>query len=114
MNFTIQDFIKLIITVCVIFACSQIGRKLPTLAGLIATMPITSLLVLLWIYTDSPENTQIMVSYSKGALFGIIPSILFFIAAYLCFSNKLSIWLVLPISFASWIVAAVIHQILLK
>jgi len=114
MNFTIQDFIKLIITVCVIFACSQIGRKLPTLAGLIATMPITSLLVLLWIYTDNPENTQIMISYSKGALFGIIPSILFFIAAYLCFSNKLSIWLVLPISFASWIVAAIIHQLIVK
>ena len=61
MNFTIQDFIKLIITVCVIFACSQIGRKLPTLAGLIA-MPMYHII------KTEDENTSYL-SLNIGILF---------------------------------------------
>ena len=41
--------LKLVITNAVIIACTQIGRKYPTLAGLIATMPLTSLIVLVWL-----------------------------------------------------------------
>ena len=45
----VSDVIKLLISVGVIVFCTQIGRKLPTLAGLIAVMPLTGLIVLLWL-----------------------------------------------------------------
>jgi uncharacterized membrane protein (GlpM family) len=106
--------IKLFISVCIIALCSQIGRKLPTLAGLIAVMPLTGLIVLIWLYLDSPGNFNLMTEYTKGALWGIVPSILFFLVAFLCFHKKLSLWIVLCASFAVWLVAAFIHQLLLK
>ena len=58
--------IKLLITMAIIIFCSQIGRKMPTLAGLIATAPITSLIVLLWLYSDrrSEEHTSELQSHS--------------------------------------------------
>ena len=74
--------IKLLISVCVIVFCGQIGRKLPTLAGLIAVMPLTGLIVLLWLYTDKPGDFALMTKYTKGALWGIIPSVLFFLVAF--------------------------------
>ena len=40
------DVIKLLISVSIIIFCTQIGRKLPTLAGLVAVMPLTGLIVL--------------------------------------------------------------------
>lgn len=106
--------IKLLVSLCIISICAQIGRKMPSLAGLVAVMPLTGFLVLMWLYMDNPGNNQIMVDYTKAALWGIIPSILFFLVAFVCFSRQLSLWIVICASFAVWFVAAFVHQWLLK
>ena len=105
--------IKVFISVCIIVLCTQIGRRLPTLAGLIAVMPLTGLIVMLWLYTDNPQNFTLMTQYCKGALWGIVPSILFFLVAFICFHKHLPLWLVLCASFAIWFIAAFVHQWLL-
>jgi len=105
--------VKLLISVGIIVFCTQIGRKLPTLAGLIAVMPLTGVIVMLWLYSDGPENLGRMIDYSKGALWGILPSILFFLVAFMCFRKHLPLWIVLCASFAVWLMGALIHQWLL-
>ena len=98
-------FIKLLASVVIIIISSQIARKLPTLGGLIATMPLTGVIVLLWLYSDNPGNFPLMQNYTKGAVFGILPSIVFFITAFICFTKHLPLLLLLAISFG-----ACIHQ----
>ena len=105
--------LKLLISVGVIIFCTQIGRKLPTLAGLIAVMPLTGLIVLVWLYLDNPGNFNLMSDYIKGALWGILPSILFFLTAFICFRKHIPLWIVLSASFAVWLIAAFFHQWLL-
>jgi uncharacterized membrane protein (GlpM family) len=102
--------VKLLISVAVIVLCTQIAHKWPSLAGLIAVMPLAGLIVLVWLYEDNPANFNLMTDYCKGALFGIIPSILFYIVALTCFKRQLPLWLVLCASFAVWSVAAFVHQ----
>jgi len=109
----VYDAIKLLISVIIIVFCTQIGRKLPTLAGLVAVMPLTGLIVLVWLYTDNPDNFNLMTDYTKGALWGILPTILFFLTAFICFRKHLSLWIVLSASFAAWLIAAFFHQWLL-
>ena len=106
--------VKLFISVCVIIFCSQIGAKMPKLAGLIAVMPLTGLLVMVWIYSDNQGDYSKMIDYTKGALFGIIPSILFFLTCFICFQKKLSLTIVLCAGFIIWLIAAFIHQLFLK
>jgi len=105
--------IKLLISVGMIILCGQIGRKLPTLGGLLAVMPLTGLIVMLWLYSDNPGNFDIMTDYAKGALWGIIPSTLFFIVAFVCFRRHLPLWKVLCASFIVWVAAAAVHQLVL-
>jgi F0F1-type ATP synthase assembly protein I len=102
--------IKLLASVAIIVLSSQIARKLPTLGGLIATMPLTGVIVMLWLYSDHPGNFPLMQKYTKGAVFGILPSILFFITACICFNKHLPLSLVLAISFGVWMMGACIHQ----
>ena len=109
-----QFALKLLISVAVIVLCTQIGRRAPSLAGLIATMPLTGLIVLLWLYSDNPADFKLMSNYTKGALWGIGPSILFFVTAYLCFRKHLSLGLVLSAGFAVWLIGAFVHQWLLR
>ena len=106
--------IKLLISVCVIAFCAGIGRRLPTLAGLIAVMPLTGLVVLVWLCLDNPGNFNLMTEYTKGALWGIVPSVLFFLVAFVCFRRHLPLWIVLCASFAVWFIGAFVHQWLLR
>lgn len=109
-----QFAVKLLLTNLIIIACTQIGRKFPSLGGLIATMPLTSLLVLLWLYSDNPGDFRLMEDYTRGVLWGIIPTILFFAVALVFFRRQWPLPLVLSVSFAAWLTGAAVHQWLLK
>ena len=106
--------VKLAISLAVIILASQVGRRFPTLGGLIATMPLTGLIVLIWLYADDPGNFELLGSYTKGALWGIVPSILFFIVALVCFKKQLPLAIVLTAGFGAWLAGAVVHQLLLR
>ena len=109
-----QTTVKILISLVVIIACVQIAKRFPSLGGLISVMPLTGALVLIWAYLDKPGNTEHITQLCMGSLWGILPSILFFIAALICFKKSLGLWLVLPISFAVWTAAAFVHQLLLS
>lgn len=107
-------YIKLFLSTAIIVLATQIGRSFPLLSGLIATMPLTGAIVLVLLYTDNPGNFGLIETYTKGALLGILPSILFFVTAFLCFRKELALGLTLVISFSVWLLGAFIHQLLLK
>jgi len=108
-----MKFLIYIVTVCLIVFCAQIARRDPNLGGLIAVMPLTSLLALIGLYIKNPADFPALTEYARGALWGILPTIIFFIVAYLCFRKQLTLWIVLSASFAAWLGAACIHQWLL-
>ena len=109
-----QFAIKLLISVSIIIFCVLVGKKAPTLSGLIATAPITTLIVLLWLYSDNPGNYKLIKNYTKGVLWGIIPATCFFLAAYFCFHKRFGIWTTLAVSGLVWLGAAIVHQWLLN
>ena len=106
--------VKLLISNLIIVACTQIGRKLPALAGLIATMPLTSLIVLVWLYADDPGDYRLLIDYTRGVLWGIIPTILFFSVTFFCLRRNLPLSLALAAGFVAWTIGAVVHQWFLK
>lgn len=109
-----QFLSKLLLTNMVILGCAAIGRRYPALGGLIATMPLTSLMVLIWLYADSSGDRRLMSRYTEGALWGIVPTILFFLAAYLCFRKELSFPVALAAGFGVWLAGAAVHQYFLR
>jgi uncharacterized membrane protein (GlpM family) len=109
-----QILVKTIISVAVILLATSIGKKLPSTAGLIGVMPLTGALVLVWVYLENKGNPDIMQDFAKGALWGILPSILFFVVALFCFKKNFSLPTVLAASFGIWLFAAFVHQWLLK
>jgi uncharacterized membrane protein (GlpM family) len=108
-----QFFIKLFLSNIIIVACVLMGKRHPALAGLIATMPLTSLIVLLWLHSDKPGDYRLLSDYTTGVLWGIIPTILFFAALYILFRKQLPLALILAAGFAVWLAGAFVHQWLL-
>jgi uncharacterized membrane protein (GlpM family) len=77
-------------------------------------MPLTGALILVWVYLENKGDPEIMQSFTKGALWGIVPSALFFLTAFFCFKKEFSLPIVLISSFAVWIATAFVHQWFLK
>jgi uncharacterized membrane protein (GlpM family) len=109
-----QFALKLFISNLIILLCVWLGRRFPSLGGLIATMPLTSLIVLLWLHHDSPDDKALLPAYVEGVFFGVIPTMLFFGAAWFCLKRGFQLPATLTVSFAVWIAAALLHQLLLK
>jgi len=110
MNFAV----RLAVSMAVIVAAALLGRRFPSLAGLIATMPLAGLVVLLWLYSENPGDGDLMVRYTRGAIWGILPCIGFYLVALLCFQKRLPLAAVLGLSFGAWLIGAIIHQTLVK
>ena len=108
-----HTIIKLAISLAVILLCTLLSKKLPSLAGLIAVMPLTGALVLIWTYLENSGNQRVMTKFTNGALWGIVPSICFFLVAFFCFRKQLPLPLTLLLSFSAWALGALVHQRLL-
>jgi len=106
--------VKLALSNLIIVACVLVGRRYPTLGGLIATMPLTSLIVLVWLSSDNPGNTRLLDGYIRGVLWGILPTIGFFIAALLCVRKGIGLPVVLVVAGVVWSGGALLHQYLLR
>jgi len=109
-----QLLIKIALSLAIILTATGIGRKWPALAGLVGVMPLTGALVLVWMALDNGSDPRVMQQFTWGALWGLLPTMLFFLAAYLCFRKGLPLSLVLVASFGTWLVAAAVHQWALK
>jgi uncharacterized membrane protein (GlpM family) len=109
-----QILLKAVISLVIIFVATGIAKKFPSIAGLIAVMPLTGALVLVWVYLENKGNPIIMQDFAWGALWGILPSILFFIVAFLCFKKQLSLPIVLCSCFGIWLAGAIVHQWVIK
>ncbi len=109
-----QVLLKVILSIVVILVATAVAKKFPAIAGLIAVMPLTGALVLVWVYLENRGNTEVMQNFAKGALWGILPSIVFFLVALLCFKKEVALPGVLVFCFGGWIVAAIVHQWLIR
>ena len=69
---------KIIVTAALIVLISEIAKVNDKLGGLIAAMPIMTLLVILWMYYDGNTNEKIS-SHISYTLFYIVPTIPMFL-----------------------------------
>jgi len=102
--------IKIFISLIVLMVATHLAKKAPSLSGLIAVMPLTGALVLVWVYLENQGSSEIMTQYTKGALWGVLPTMVFFVTTFFCFKKNLSLPVTLSISFALWGIVAFIHQ----
>ena len=70
--------VETIITVIIIVAISEIARRSSFIAGILASIPLTSALAITWLYFDTKE-VDTVVNLSNSILLLIPPSLTFFV-----------------------------------
>ena len=72
------NILKILITAIVIVFATEVAKKSSLLAGLIISMPLITVLSLIWLYWDT-KNIKQVSDLTNNTLLMILPSLTFFI-----------------------------------
>lgn len=92
-------FLKAAISGAIVAAVSEIARRYPGWGGLVASLPLTSLLAMLWLWRDSGDAERV-AQLSASTLWFILPSVPLFIALPLLLRSNLGFWFSMAIVIA--------------
>lgn len=69
---------KIVLSALILVLVSEVSKKLPTLGGLIASLPLLSVLGMIWIYADT-RNAELIASHSHSTFWFVLPSLPMFL-----------------------------------
>jgi hypothetical protein len=84
--------IKAVISGVIVAAVSEIARRYPGWGGLVASLPLTSLLAMLWLWRVSGDVERV-ADLSASTIWFFVPSIPLFIALPLLLRSGFGFWL---------------------
>ena len=90
-------FIKVFISSAIIVLVSEIAKKDNIIGGLIASIPIVSVLSMIWLYIDT-NNINKVKALANGVLWMIFPSMSLFIIFPILINCGIKFYLSLTIS----------------
>ena len=70
--------IKIAITALIIVVVSEISKRLPLLGSLIASLPLVSVLGMIWIFQET-KDTQKLITHAEGTFWYVLPSLPMFL-----------------------------------
>lgn len=71
--------LKTLITALVVVGISELGKRFSLLGGLLASLPLTSVLAFVWLYQDTKDVGKV-IELSYIIFWMVIPSLFFFLA----------------------------------
>ena len=93
-------FIKAAISGAIVAAVSEIARRYPTWGGLVASLPLTSLLAMIWLWRDTADAGKV-AELSQSTIWFIVPSVPLFIALPLLLRSGVGFWISMAIVVAA-------------
>ena len=104
--------IKAALSGAIVAAVSEIARRYPGWGGLLASLPLTSLLAMIWLWRDSRDPEQVAELVGSTFWF-ILPSLPLFLVMPWLLRSGVAFWLAMAISvvgtlvlYACWFWAA--------
>lgn len=103
--------LKIFASAVLIVIISELSKRSGWMGGLLASLPIISLLAIVWLYVDTRDVDKI-ASLSTGIFWLVLPSLSFFIALPWLLRMKMNFWLsvlaALAIMFACYLLMVVL------
>jgi hypothetical protein len=83
--------IKAALSGVIVAAASEIARRYPGWGGLVASLPLTSLLAMIWLWRDSGDSGQV-ADLSVSIIWFILPSLPLFIVLPMLLRSGVGFW----------------------
>ncbi len=70
--------IKVVVSAFVIAGVAELGKRFTLMGAILASLPMTSILAMIWLYHDTGDAGKI-INLSWGIFWAVLPSLVFFI-----------------------------------
>ena len=70
--------IKAAVSGAIVAAVSEVAKRYPGFGGLIASLPLVSILGMIWLWRDRPDMAN-MAAHSRGTFWFVLPSLPMFL-----------------------------------
>jgi hypothetical protein len=104
--------IKAALSGVIVAAVSEVARRYPVWGGLVASLPLTSLLAMIWLFRDTRDPERV-AELSVSTFWFFLPSIPLFVALPLMIRSGVGYWTSMTVSvvgtlalYAAWFWAA--------
>ena len=114
----IYYLVKIAVTTVLIVAISEIAKRSSFIAAILASIPLTSVLAMLWLYIDTKDSEKVS-ALSTGVFWLVLPSLVLFVALPVLLKQGLNFYLSIGISisltvFSYWIMVTTLNQFGIK
>ena len=108
-----QFLAKVLLSSLVIAVASELAKKSTLWAALLASLPLTSILVILWVYRDT-HDSQKVIDLSLGIFWAVLPSLIFFLILPLALKWGLRFTAAMLISCAVMVLSYILYVAVLN
>ncbi|RUP07616.1 DUF3147 family protein [Hyphomicrobium sp.] len=91
--------IKVLLTAVLVVAISEVAKRSTVFGGILASLPLTSLLAFIWLYGETGDAGKV-ASLSYSVFWYVLPSLVLFIVLPLLLARGVNFWLSLLIASA--------------
>lgn len=77
---------------------SEVSRRFPGFGGLIASLPLISLLAIIWLWRDTGGDAAQVAAHARATLWYVIPSLPFFLILPSLLERHTNFWLALTVA----------------
>jgi hypothetical protein len=91
--------IKAAISGVLVAAISELARRYPGWGGLLASLPLTALLAMIWLYRDSGDSERV-AALAGSTFWFVLPSLPMFLVLPALIRSGMAFWLALGLSVA--------------
>jgi hypothetical protein len=86
-----QYIVKIVVTAALVIAITEVSKRSSLLGGLLASLPLTSMLALVWFYIDTKDTGKV-AALTTSIFWLVLPSLALFIALPLLLKTKLNFY----------------------
>ena len=108
-----QFIIKIVISALLIASGSELAKKHIALAAILASLPLTSILIIFWSYRET-QDIQKIITLSQGIFWAVLPSLLFFLVLPLLLKSGMGFNLSMLIASVLMAIAYVVYSMILS
>ena len=85
-------FIKAALSGILIAIISEVAKRYPGFGGLIASLPLVSVLGMIWLWRDRPDAAN-MASHAEATFWFVLPSLPMFLLIHSMLRNGFGFWI---------------------
>ncbi|MBG7610601.1 MAG: DUF3147 family protein [Anaerolineae bacterium] len=105
--------LKIVITTALIVIISEIAKRSTLMGGVLASIPLISVLAIIWLYVDT-KNTELISEFSMSVFWLVIPSMVLFLTLPFLLHKGLNFYTSLGLAIGITIVCYYLMLILLE